>query len=151
MEYYFKLVQNLQQQKLLELTSQPRRAHLSTLIYNSRNYQSLLAVTRKNHSLTIYNSRNYQSLLALTRSSGVHLLIYNSRNYQSLLANRSTILLIIVSTIVEIIRAYQPNKQRHLVSKYLQQQKLLELTSLGQPTEPFISIYNSRNYQSLLA
>ena len=54
------------------------------------------------------------------------------------------------STIVEIIGAYQPRIPHNLYFVYLQQQKLLELTSpknIGATPE----IYNSRNYWSLLA
>ena len=77
---------DLQQQKLLEPTSPVHRERRLFRIYNSRNYQSLLAKYLGTQRDSIYNSRNYQSLLAcIDRGRG--------RN---------------VSTIVEIIRAYQP-------------------------------------------
>ena len=138
-----------------------------------------------------------QKLLELTSPNGSmnrFIPIYNSRNYQSLLANTQLTMSCFISTIVEIIRAYQPMKNRRCKHWYLQQQKLLELTS--QPcchldSFPYLqqqklleltslvcrqmvhainlqqqklleltsqrknlkalSIYNSRNYQSLLA
>ena len=99
----------LQQQKLLELTSHISEKLEQLTIYNSRNYQSLLALKclpkyRSESTiveiirayqpslififflLLIYNSRNYQSLLASCCSTARCMRIYNSRNYQSLLA-----------------------------------------------------------------
>ena len=144
-----------------------------TAIYNSRNYQSLLArkgrlwqtinlqqqklleltsqVAKACRALTIYNSRNYQSLLAFKPSSLCRSRIYNSRNYQSLLARDNMICPICQSTIVEIIRAYQPKQKHSSFHKHLQQQKLLELTSHKNRRNGKSKIYNSRNYQSLLA
>ena len=164
---------NLQQQKLLELTSHLSKNLASKIIYNSRNYQSLLAERQCKHTYkTIYNSRNYQSLLAskrfiitltylqqqklleltsqffgtakvrnlqqqklleltspLAKFIFTHNLIYNSRNYQSLLARVQRGHKGSLSTIVEIIRAYQPKLLTHSFLIDLQQQKLLELTS----------------------
>ena len=120
---------NLQQQKLLELTSRDNDPVESVSIYNSRNYQSLLAAEEHGNKTT-------------------------------------------QSTIVEIIRAYQPYEAQAKVLANLQQQKLLELTSPStyafpqsistiveiirayQPVYRAVLhylIYNSRNYQSLLA
>ena len=57
----------LQQQKLLELTSRQPDSQGYRAIYNSRNYQSLLALRNVRAVVDhIYNSRNYQSLLAVT-------------------------------------------------------------------------------------
>ena len=141
---------HLQQQKLLELTSPCLFTLLVNLIYNSRNYQSLLAIAGEMKRVLIYNSRNYQSLLAggevmlfPSESTIVEIIrayqpsnnytktdvIYNSRNYQSLLASLTDRESQSTSTIVEIIRAYQPRR-------------------LGMVR---YQIYNSRNYQSLLA
>ena len=61
--------------------------------------------------------------------NGELLTIYNSRNYQSLLAGYANQVATKKSTIVEIIRAYQPQLYICIVAAYLQQQKLLELTS----------------------
>ena len=130
LEFTTKFINYLQQQKLLELTSQKLTERPSFIIYNSRNYQSLLA------------KDTYHS----------YAIIYNSRNYQSLLATHHKTPPCTKSTIVEIIRAYQPgSKKRKAPAFNLQQQKLLELTS---PSHIFLThtlIYNSRNYQSLLA
>ena len=119
----------------------------------------------------IYNSRNYRSLLA-KGSVPQTIIIYNSRNYRSLLALVLGLHTYIVSTIVEIIEAYQPRKKAGLYYRNLQQQKLQKLTSLikdlriiSESTiveiieayQPAIGaregrrIYNSRNYRSLLA
>ena len=54
----------------------------------------------------IYNSRNYWSLLALNKYKYKIKLIYNSRNYWSLLAYIYNVLFFYQSTIVEIIEAY---------------------------------------------
>ena len=98
-------------------------------IYNSRNYRSILAIHAMPEALpylqqqklqkhtsriyqllttyNIYNSRNYRSILA---PEGVKLLlfIYNSRNYRSILALMYVVFGTMLSTIVEIIEAYQP-------------------------------------------
>ena len=50
------------------------------------------------------------------------------------------------STIVEIIEAYQPLVAHSRFEVYLQQQKLLKLTSLDLLTCQRDNIYNSRNY-----
>ena len=100
---------NLQQQKLLELTSPLRVPDARFPIYNSRNYQSLLAADMlKSKSWAIYNSRNYQSLLAYSYYIYSYLsstIVEIIRAYQPL---SFSLCLIITSTIVEIIRAYQP-------------------------------------------
>ena len=118
----------LQQQKLLELTSRQPDSQGYRAIYNSRNYQSLLAFLLRQsqyasstiveiirayqpfgestETASIYNSRNYQSLLAQCQLI-LRITIYNSRNYQSLLAKAEG--------------------------------------------EAHTAIYNSRNYQNLLA
>ena len=125
------IVINLQQQKLLELTSLQKYKSANISIYNSRNYQSLLAQSlpignldtistiveiirayqprygQRSGGRNIYNSRNYQSLLAVSIAPPRSLDIYNSRNYQSLLAIFP----------------------RNSLLYNLQQQKLLELTS----------------------
>ena len=122
---------NLQQQKLLELTSLCScRKGCSDCIYNSRNYQSLLAncnrTTRHSKSTIVEIIRAYQPYTAAQIA------------YQQ-------------STIVEIIRAYQPQSGHPWPQSNLQQQKLLELTSLTTLSRTSSVIYNSRNYQSLLA
>ena len=141
----------LQQQKLLELTSLTSIRFGNACIYNSRNYQSLLAFLQSccpqslstiveiirayQPSLHAKDSPSYlqqQKLLELTSLmtvNGAFMAIYNSRNYQSLLAIEPLIHVKLLSTIVEIIRAYQPTNLNQ-ASFYLQQQKLLELTSL---------------------
>ena len=53
----------------------------------------------------IYNSRNYRSILAIP-DTVCHLEIYNSRNYRSILAKRIPPEHTCLSTIVEIIEAY---------------------------------------------
>ena len=120
---------NLQQQKLQKLTS---RAECRA-------------------GLKIYNSRNYRSLLAEGTMEFVNILIYNSRNYRSLLAFLAVSLVICESTIVEIIEAYQPALRMPPSGSNLQQQKLQKLTSRGWVVVFGHSIYNSRNYRSLLA
>ena len=120
----------LQQQKLLELTSLRESIKRYLYIYNSRNYQSLLARFRYWKNL---NNLQQQKLLELTSLlvdlaweyistiveiirayqpvvalAVLHIQIYNSRNYQSLLALGFGRLQSVLSTIVEIIRAYQP-------------------------------------------
>ena len=164
-------------------------------IYNSRNYQSLLATLHHVPSIPlIYNSRNYQSLLALTVTPSPSpdlqqqkLLeltsldfrsefpdsIYNSRNYQSLLAVDERFYQAVISTIVEIIRAYQPHteeiecfpiynsrnyqsllaREGYVVPTILLS-TIVEIIRAYQPNKNLnncIYIYNSRNYQSLLA
>ena len=117
-------------QKLLELTSRNSLRPMY-LIYNSRNYQSLLAI-----SLTVNPEISYlqqQKLLELTSPLSFARKCFTHLQQQKLL--ELTSLQVIVwqskkSTIVEIIRAYQPHSY---------------LSSTGS------SIYNSRNYQSLLA
>ena len=122
-------VRYLQQQKLLELTSQ----YMVRLLSPHLQQQKLLELTSlyvQYHSLcVIYNSRNYQSLLAFT---------YVRHNY-------------FLSTIVEIIRAYQPKS-------FERDTPLLStIVEIIRAYQPFIAyegrnlIYNSRNYQSLLA
>ena len=119
----------LQQQKLLELTSHRHYLLISLSIYNSRNYQSLLA--SNNYNGFPFNLQQ-QKLLELTSP------------YQISGCTR-------ISTIVEIIRAYQPLQYRSICRHNLQQQKLLELTSPKVAVMVTSTIYNSRNYQSLLA
>ena len=99
---------------------------ISTIVEIIRAYQPIISWLL---GIGIYNSRNYQSLLATSRDEVQRHEIYNSRNYQSLLAMDSNRRNTLKSTIVEIIRAYQPTLYRQRV----------------------IHIYNSRNYQSLLA
>ena len=54
----------------------------------------------------IYNSRNYRSILASIKGVLGSVLIYNSRNYRSILAKASDLTEGQKSTIVEIIEAY---------------------------------------------
>ena len=184
------MCRDLQQQKLQKLTSQHQFStdvlsstiveiieayqpcHLGVfliIIYNSRNYRSLLA--RKAGIVTplqIYNSRNYRSLLAKARPKRRFETIYNSRNYRSLLANLAIKFEICKSTIVEIIEAYQPYHNGFLyqlgstiveiIEAYqpaitLQRTKvkstIVEIIEAYQPDfdKGFIDIiYNSRNY-----
>ena len=58
----------------------------TTVIYDSRNYISLLAGEICSVGVVIYDSRNYISLLALQVMLHAPLTIYDSRNYISLLA-----------------------------------------------------------------
>ena len=142
-------------------------------IYNSRNYQSLLAGRIKIRTLCHLQQQKLLELTSQIKPLSLMPSIYNSRNYQSLLAKLIRSLFSLLSTIVEIIRAYQPhteeiecfpiynsrNYQSSLaslsgistLSGYLQQQKLLELTSPSSSSLWVSMIYNSRNYQSLLA
>ena len=142
-------------------------------IYNSRNYQSLLAIWLSHHGSVISTIveiiRAYQpsifSIPHLLRSTIVEII----RAYQPKAAFERVQAL---STIVEIIRAYQPgsteagvydiyNSRNYqsllamivglLYNEHLQQQKLLELTSQLDGDCTLFQIYNSRNYQSLLA
>ena len=123
-----KKANHLQQQKLLELTSHKidyETPEGSTIVEIIRTYQPFANVKQ---NIVIYNSRNYQSLLAVFSMSSflistiveiirayqpphgpqVAFSIYNSRNYQSLLAIIMYDFRPHRSTIVEIIRAYQP-------------------------------------------
>ena len=166
---------NLQQQKLLELTSRPAS------IASARSYlqqQKLLELTSHiDEEGNIRPHLQQQKLLELTSPPYLSVIIYwiyNSRNYWSLLAayilemikaTGSTIVEIIgayqpviqlqgntsTSTIVEIIGAYQPFPNENAAPINLQQQKLLELTSPYIFKSTGILIYNSRNYWSLLA
>ena len=124
----------LQQQKLLELTSPSQRKHL---LFSDLQQQKLLELTSPLQTDApfplIYNSRNYQSLLARLAHVSDDI-IYNSRNYQSLLAFTAVLQSRSISTIVEIIRAYQPKYEQGRGYSDLQQQKLLELTSLSPDT-----------------
>ena len=185
----------LQQQKLLELTSPQIYVNLFVSIYNSRNYQSLLALAEvKAERHKIYNSRNYQSLLAKSNIKIIKLYLQQQKLLE-LTSRVEDLEVTFASTIVEIIRAYQPfgktfggivnlqqqklleltsrqgrkNNTRHLQQQKLleltsqkgclcrgksnlQQQKLLELTSRIDNRKVIDgAIYNSRNYQSLLA
>ena len=79
--------------------------------------------------MKIYNSRNYQSLLAKNRGSAWRF----DLQQQKLLELTSLTYFknwLFRSTIVEIIRAYQPETPHRNAVQNLQQQKLLELTSL---------------------
>ena len=142
------------------------------VIYNSRNYQSLLAYVSKLRSC---RHLQQQKLLELTSHPFFVSVVLQStiveiiRAYQPLNINLRNF---VRSTIVEIIRAYQPTHSHHpcveiynsrnyqsllaygstnITNINLQQQKLLELTSLCRDNEGRAEIYNSRNYQSLLA
>ena len=161
-------------QKLLEFTSRNSLRPMY-LIYNSRNYQSLLAIPMQRRivdkSTIIEIIRAYQpflhnyitsppstivEIIKAYQPTAQRLFRYSPstiveiiRAYQPSIPSpiqhpESTIVEIIrayqpsnyefdlgfISTIVEIIRAYQPllSKQAHY--RNLQQQKLLELTSL---------------------
>ena len=104
------LPSHLQQQKLLEHTSRVVVGGVvarSTIVEIIGAYQPLKA--SKTASSAIYNSRNYWSILAFTHFQGFGAVIYNSRNYWSILACSWTCVVPgSVSTIVEIIGAYQP-------------------------------------------
>ena len=121
----------------------------STIVEIIRAYQPSTQSKHITLSTIVEIIRAYQPWLKRMRYTS----IYNSRNYQSLLADCQTnIFLTHKSTIVEIIRAYQPRKVvRSHYPQYLQQQKLLEFTSLKNRQMKSSKIYNSRNYQSLLA
>ena len=167
------VISYLQQQKLLELTSLEKSLSGRKPIYNSRNYQSLLAAKAES--------------LSPSKSTIVEII----RAYQPFVPSLYPCF---KSTIVEIIRAYQPSDRRtgwwcylqqqklleltsleilcfvqwlnlqqqklleltshfpsYIIEMNLQQQKLLELTSRIHTNPLMIMIYNSRNYQSLLA
>ena len=119
----------LQQQKLLEPTSPP---HCASPPISNLQQQKLLEPTSLQvlgEGCAIYNSRNYQSLLATT------LVFPNCQ----------------ISTIVEIIRAYQPSDTGNIVVRL---STIVEIIRAYQPIDDVTqdgSIYNSRNYQSLLA
>ena len=139
-------------------------------IYNSRNYQSLLAFVISLTTTSIYNSRNYQSLLASRQATQYYestiveiirayqpplfpypsSIIYNSRNYQSLLALVSRTLDTLDLQQQKLLELTSHNL-RLTEQPNLQQQKLLELTSPSFIDPWRVPIYNSRNYQSLLA
>ena len=120
-------------------------------IYNSRNYRSLLAPARGVSKSDIYNSRNYRSLLAshiTKRSVRISTIVEIIEAYQPVSRQAANA----ISTIVEIIEAYQPRSKANQLLKYLQQQKLQKLTSREIFSSALlVSIYNSRNYRSLLA
>ena len=122
--------ENLQQQKLLELTSQSTNCWKwckSTIVEIIRTYQpkmrlssfylsTIVEIIRAYQPLAAQPSRvvnlQQQKLLELTsplRVPDARFPIYNSRNYQSLLAYSYYIYSYLSSTIVEIIRAYQPS------------------------------------------
>ena len=121
---------DLLQQKLYQLISTTILIGSKILIYDSRNYISLLA--------RVYR---YSSLSS----------IYDSRNYISLLAIILTIIAKYTSTIVEIILAYQPCAKTGYILRYLRQQKLYQLISPHAKIRFILEIYDSRNYISLLA
>ena len=78
--------------------------------------------------------------------------IYNSRNYRSLLAlTQSARFSIPISTIVEIIEAYQPCISVNLRDKIYNSRNYRSLLALVYKNISFVYIYNSRNYRSLLA
>ena len=98
------------------------------MIYNSRNYQSLLARNSLRPMYLIYNSRNYQSLLACDSLQQERFDLQQQKLLEltSLSSRRVSMP---GSTIVEIIRAYQPFFGSDIKYYNLQQQKLLEPTS----------------------
>ena len=144
-------VSDLQQQKLLELTSLADYKNGFCAIYNSRNYQSLLAQS------TAKPGRQYlqqQKLLELTSLIGARMPMSLSTIVEIIRAYQPSVpssFIISVSTIVEIIRAYQP----HRVQK--RQDMVSTIVEIIRAYQPFVyaahgtRIYNSRNYQSLLA
>ena len=122
-------------------------------IYNSRNYRSLLAKSEAtDRNLQIYNSRNYRSLLALFHNCSFITVIYNSRNYRSLLAALYKNDVEAISTIVEIIEAYQPQEYGKRNFKQIYNSRNYR-SLLAKPIRVCVvsQIYNSRNYRSLLA
>ena len=147
--------------------------HAPLTIYDSRNYISLLAVIsltpqskdlrqQKLYQLIslflafafLYSYLRQQKLYQLISpiySPIPPIMIYDSRNYISLLAPCKFNTLISVSTIVEIILAYQPLLFINVGVGYLRQQKLYQLISLMRLPLNNFSIYDSRNYISLLA
>ena len=188
-----KLQLNLQQQKLLELTS-PVKYNIKQIYLQQ---QKLLELTSlKSKDLVISRStiveiiRAYQPQFSVSAKYFGSTIVEIIRAYQPKKRRQSSAA---GSTIVEIIRAYQPTRLQPLImciynsrnyqsllalneplrsSLYLQQQKLLELTSprrffsryflstiveiirAYQPKQRRLekdTIYNSRNYQSLLA
>ena len=146
-----RITTNLQQQKLQKLTSPHLCNTLFNMIYNSRNYRSLLARRKlsswrlnlqqqKLQKLTSQSGENQdasylqqQKLQKLTSLNSIrqayNTYIYNSRNYRSLLAK------IGFSGDSNII--YNSRNYRSLLAQ--------------QSFNSFFPIYNSRNYRSLLA
>ena len=102
---------DLRQQKLYQLISQRRTLTKTKIIYDSRNYISLLA-THSLHSGLSTSSTIVEIILAYqppTAYQKFYMVIYDSRNYISLLASLEVVLHFTQSTIVEIILAYQPH------------------------------------------
>ena len=119
-------------------------------IYNSRNYQSLLALLPTMKGLYIYNSRNYQSLLAIK----VFAVLGGNLQQQKLLELTSlSSLRISAPSYLQQQKLLEPTSQELAQTdvSHLQQQKLLEPTSPVHRERRLFRIYNSRNYQSLLA
>ena len=142
--------QDLQQQKLLELTSLKVMDMASKLIYNSRNYQSLLArtVVGENH---LYLQQ--QKLLELTSRTRR---VMGGRDLQQqklleLTSPQTQRQRLRTSTIVEIIRAYQPQNIRSKMIKIYNSRNYQSLLANNNEYCYHNFIYNSRNYQSLLA
>ena len=168
------------------------RVEVVGLIYNSRNYITLLGHLMETFSEHIYNSRNYITLLGGLYKRTIRTNIYNSRNYITLLGPFSVQSSLFPSTIVEITLPYQASmswqdanlstiveitlpyqailstiegdaylqqqKLHYLIRPYqelykranLQQQKLHYLIRPRPARLPDKTIYNSRNYITLL-
>ena len=137
----------LQQQKLLEPTSHQNNylvSDESTIVEIIRAYQPV-KVWRVEFSIStiVEIIRAYQPIDETPKQVPISTIVEIIRAYQPTHSEDETYR----STIVEIIRAYQPSLVKPTFVLYLQQQKLLEPTS----THTHTQIYNSRNYQSLLA
>ena len=117
----------LRQQKLYQLINRKIITTIISPIYDSRNYISLLAsLGLLQGRPEIYDSRNYISLLAVLK--------------QKVFGN--------LSTIVEIILAYQPGKKYTISCWDLRQQKLYQLISLSiSPSNNISDLRQQKLYQ----
>ena len=125
------LVSDLQQQKLQKLTSLSCISGPCNVIYNSRNYRSLLA--QPGEWARISKSTIVEIIEAYQPESAIS---WTFRNLQQQKLQKLTSHMTLTgdeyeSTIVEIIEAYQPQTVKTSPLSYLQQQKLQKLTSLA--------------------
>ena len=120
---------NLQQQKLQKLTSHRLIEMIRLVIYNSRNYRSLLARKTLRKNLPDLQQQKLQKLTSLSFTSSMLFRDLQQQKLQKLTSQHIQDLIEELSTIVEIIEAYQPRMARESMSFYLQQQKLQKLTS----------------------
>ena len=142
---------DLRQQKLYQLISLFLAfAFLYSYLRQQKLYQLISPIYSPIPPIMIYDSRNYISLLAPCK---FNTLISVSTIVEIILAYQPCTLISLhaLSTIVEIILAYQPLLFINVGVGYLRQQKLYQLISLMRLPLNNFSIYDSRNYISLLA